>query len=343
MINTNRLFKSILIGVLCLTAGCTISTGSSSGQSEHELVTKLKQLVVRNSVNKKITTGTNYEDVIDLFGRDCDQKTFDKDEKLFYCDFSEEGVKDSTKTNDVGLVFTKNKSDEFELTFMAYRGVDLPDVRSLPTKINRNNYVSYLQSKATYPNLEIGTDLFVDMSSYVTLDSTIDGDTSRFKVFGTYKISDEESVQKENVEITRFLGVDTPETHHPDFGIQPWGEAGKQFTSDKEEGAINIVLELDQLEIRETYGRLLAYIWLDGIMVNLELLEMGIANPRYNRYNAYYDELIACYFDRDEWQKVINIKDPNWNYESPNYTNNTCLSFQCSFDANYRYNFTYGF
>jgi len=341
MINTKTI-KTLLIGALLLSAGCTISTGSnSSSVQEIDLLKNIKQLTVR-SYDGKINKGTSYDDAVEIIGRDCDEKTFDKDEKLFYCDFSEEGVKDSSETNDVGLVFTKNNDEIFELTYLAYDGPDLPEVRSVPDRINRNNYSTYLKSKENYPNLEIGVDLFVDKSAYVTLDRLTDGDTADFKVFGSYEISDDEIIQKHQVESTRFLGVDTPETHHPTYGIQPWGNAGKQYTSDRLTEAINIVLELD-FEVRETYGRLLAYVWVDGILLPCELLEMGIANPRYVSRNTYFDELAGCYFKRDEWQKVINLKDPNWDYESPNYSNNTCTTYNCEKNKNYRYNFTYGF
>ncbi len=73
-----------------------------------------------------------------------------------------------------------------------------------------------------------------------------------------------------------YIGVDTPETHHPMRGVEPYGkeaaEANRKLVEDK-----TVILKFD-VEQRDRYGRLLAYIYLeDGTFVNAWLVEHGYA------------------------------------------------------------------
>ncbi len=74
----------------------------------------------------------------------------------------------------------------------------------------------------------------------------------------------------------RYIGVDTPETHHPMRGVEPHGmeaaEANRKLVDGK-----TLRLEFDVQE-RNRYGRLLAYLYLeDGTFVNAWLVENGYA------------------------------------------------------------------
>jgi micrococcal nuclease len=64
--------------------------------------------------------------------------------------------------------------------------------------------------------------------------------------------------QKEHV---RLIGVNTPETKHSTQGVQPYGPEASEFTTKALTGR-NVWLEFD-VELRDQYGRLLAYIWLE--------------------------------------------------------------------------------
>lgn len=77
----------------------------------------------------------------------------------------------------------------------------------------------------------------------------------------------------------RLLLVDTPETKHPTKPVQPFGPEASQFTKDTLEGK-EVTVEFDVSE-RDKYGRLLAYIWIDGKMFNEMLLEKGLARVAY--------------------------------------------------------------
>ena len=101
-----------------------------------------------------------------------------------------------------------------------------------------------------------------------TVRKNIDGDTLK--------------VQLENgkEETVRFLLVDTPETKHPRLGVQPFGPEASAFTKKYASEGKKIQLELDVSE-REKYGRLLAYVWVDGQMLNRLLIEQGLARVAY--------------------------------------------------------------
>jgi len=102
----------------------------------------------------------------------------------------------------------------------------------------------------------------------VTSQSVIDGDTIAVKYNG-------------NQESVRFLLVDSPETFHPRLGEQPFGQEAKEFTRELIENAKKLELEFDIGPTRDKYDRLLAYVYVDGKMVQEELLKNGLARVAY--------------------------------------------------------------
>jgi micrococcal nuclease len=73
----------------------------------------------------------------------------------------------------------------------------------------------------------------------------------------------------------RMLGVDSPETHHPRKPVQCYGPEASAYTRARLLGR-RVTLERD-VELRDLYGRLLAYVWIDGARFNDELLRLGFA------------------------------------------------------------------
>lgn len=94
-----------------------------------------------------------------------------------------------------------------------------------------------------------------------------DGDTIKVSVNG----------KEENV---RFLLVDTPETHHPKLGEQPFGKEASAFTTELLTGK-TVELEQDVSPGPDKYGRMLYYIYVDGKSVQEMLLEKGLARVAY--------------------------------------------------------------
>ena len=73
----------------------------------------------------------------------------------------------------------------------------------------------------------------------------------------------------------RLLGVDTPETVHPDKPVQCYGPEASAYTKAALTGRV-VRLETD-VETRDRYGRLLAYVLVDGHRFNDDLLRRGYA------------------------------------------------------------------
>lgn len=90
-------------------------------------------------------------------------------------------------------------------------------------------------------------------------------------------------------ERVRLIGVDTPESVHPDAAKNlPEGKLVSQFTKDKLEGK-EVALEFDVQE-RDHYGRLLAYVWFGGETFNKILLREGYAQVATYPPNVKYVE-----------------------------------------------------
>ena len=113
----------------------------------------------------------------------------------------------------------------------------------------------------------VGWGWYVGGRTAATLDATVietlDGDT----VVVQFTNGERDTV--------RMLGVDTPETHHPTKPVQCYGPEASAYTQARLLGHA-VVLELD-VEHRDIYGRLLAYVRVDGTRYNDELLRLGYA------------------------------------------------------------------
>ena len=79
----------------------------------------------------------------------------------------------------------------------------------------------------------------------------------------------------DRVEKVRYIGVNTPEVHHPSKGEEPGGREAHAVNRRLVEGK-RVRLELD-VQSRDRYGRLLAYVWIGDTMINAELVRLGYA------------------------------------------------------------------
>ena len=115
--------------------------------------------------------------------------------------------------------------------------------------------------------------------------SHIDGDTVRVKIPNP---PDGLSV----VEIVRLLGVDTPETVHPNQSLQYYGEEASDFTRSRLLGR-SVYLAFDW-DLRDRYGRLLAYIYTgQGSCFNSVLIREGYGYAYLSYPFQFMDEFQA--------------------------------------------------
>ena len=88
---------------------------------------------------------------------------------------------------------------------------------------------------------------------------------SNAKTFTCTRVVDGDTIILSNGERVRLIGVDTPETKHPNKPVQYFGKEASAFTKRMVEGK-EVTLEYGQQQ-RDKYGRLLAYVYLmDGTL-----------------------------------------------------------------------------
>jgi len=77
-------------------------------------------------------------------------------------------------------------------------------------------------------------------------------------------------------ESIRYIGINTPETHHATKGVEAYGKEAAEANAKLVAGK-TVRLEFD-VRRRDQYGRLLAYVYLEhGTFVNARLVEQGYA------------------------------------------------------------------
>lgn len=107
-------------------------------------------------------------------------------------------------------------------------------------------------------------------SEIVELEKCIDGDTATFKDANGNKLK------------TRFLAIDTPETVHPKKGVETFGKEASNYTCESLTNAGEIKLEYDlDSDKEDKYGRRLAWIFVDGVLLQEKLVELGYAKVAY--------------------------------------------------------------
>ena len=98
--------------------------------------------------------------------------------------------------------------------------------------------------------------------------------SSRSQAFIVKRVIDGDTIQLSNGEIVRLIGVDTPETKHPQKPVEYFGKEASAFTRKMVEGKA-VRLEYDQ-QRKGKYNRTLAYVYLtDGTFLNAEIIKQG--------------------------------------------------------------------
>lgn len=102
-------------------------------------------------------------------------------------------------------------------------------------------------------------------------------------------VVDGDTIVLDNGEKVRYIGVDTPEIHHPKKGVEWLGREAAEFNRKLVEHK-TVRLEFD-VEIRDKYGRILAYVYTGDTFVNAELVKEGYAQAYTFPPNVRYTDL----------------------------------------------------
>lgn len=134
--------------------------------------------------------------------------------------------------------------------------------------------VLLVAAAAPPPSIARGTAPFASLEGFVV--RIVDGDTIHVRV-------------GDRLEKVRYIGVNTPELHHPRRGAEPGGREARDVNRRLVDGQ-RVRLELD-VRSRDRYGRLLAYVWRGDLMVNEELVRRGYAQVMTVPPNVRYQDL----------------------------------------------------
>ncbi len=111
----------------------------------------------------------------------------------------------------------------------------------------------------------------------VKLDKCIDGDTARFFINGESKT-------------VRFLSINAPEIQHDDVLEEYYGNESSEYTCNILKSSKSIKLQYDpKSDKTDKYDRVLAWVFVDGELLQKKLVINGYAEVRY----VYDDYLYA--------------------------------------------------
>lgn len=89
------------------------------------------------------------------------------------------------------------------------------------------------------------------------------------------RVVDGDTIELTDGRKVRYIGIDTPELHHPTKGVQCFGKEAMEKNKELVEGK-EIRMKKDVSET-DRYKRLLRYIWVNDIFVNEYLAREGYA------------------------------------------------------------------
>lgn len=125
----------------------------------------------------------------------------------------------------------------------------------------------------------------------VKFDSCVDGDTFKIVING----------KKKSV---RMIAIDTPESVHPTKEDEYYGKEASEYTCNKLTNAKKIELEYDEnSEKEDKYDRLVAWVFVDDILLQKDLIENGYAKVAYLYDDYKYTKTL------EETQELASAKN----------------------------------
>ncbi len=144
-------------------------------------------------------------------------------------------------------------------------------------KYNKTNFLCMAIFSMKYINIIIIISLCLCLSGCLGFESTPER-----TVANVTRIVDGDTVVIDSGEKVRLVGVDTPEVD------EAYYEEAKQYMVDNVLGE-QVELEAD-VSNRDDFGRLLRYVWLDGELINEQLVLSGLAVSKTYEPDTRYQE-----------------------------------------------------
>ena len=117
----------------------------------------------------------------------------------------------------------------------------------------------------------------------------------------------------------RMLAVDTPESVHPTVGVEYYGKEASEYTCNQVTNANKIEIEYDDDSNKmDKYDRLLVWVFVDGELLQKQLVENGYAEVAYLYGDYKYTS------ELESAQELASAKNIGiWNETALNEYNNT--------------------
>lgn len=110
--------------------------------------------------------------------------------------------------------------------------------------------------------------------------------------YAVERVVDGDTIVLANGDRVRYIGIDTPESVQPGRPVECYGREAAQKNKDLVQGR-RVTLEKDVSD-RDSFGRLLRYVYVDGLFVNGELVKGGYAKAaRYPPDTRHHDTFVA--------------------------------------------------
>lgn len=133
----------------------------------------------------------------------------------------------------------------------------------------------------------------------VTLNSCVDGDTANFVI-------------KNKTKKVRFLGINTPESVKKDSDVEAYGKEASNYTCKKLKSAKKIELEYDpKSDKKDKYDRVLAWVFVDGKLLQKDLVSKGYAKVAYLYDDYLYTDQIKKAEENAKSKKLRVWSDEN--------------------------------
>ena len=148
---------------------------------------------------------------------------------------------------------------------------------------------------------------FTYAKEIVKFSNCVDGDTIKILVG-----KEEKTV--------RMLAIDTPESVHPTKGVEYYGKEASNYTCETVKNAKKIEIEYDNNSDKtDKYDRLLVWVFVDGKLLQKDLVEKGYAKVAYLYDDYKYTK------ELENAQELASAKEIGiWNEEEKNkYEQNT--------------------
>ena len=108
----------------------------------------------------------------------------------------------------------------------------------------------------------------------IVLSGCYESDYSNYN-FKVVYIYDGDTVKLSNGEKVRYIGIDTPEMNYNNPPAEYFAQEAKEYNAKLVLGK-KVKLEFDAVK-RDKYGRLLAYVYIDGKHISQDMIERGFA------------------------------------------------------------------